>query len=37
MKKIKEFVTFWGPSINDWTGDGPDKRFQAEEQGPVCR
>jgi mannose-6-phosphate isomerase-like protein (cupin superfamily) len=30
MKKIKEFVTFWGPSINDWTGDGPDKRFVVE-------
>ena len=30
MKKtIKEFVTFWGPSINDWT-DGPDRRFVIE-------
>lgn len=30
MKKIKEFVTFWGPSINDWTDGGPDKRFVVE-------
>jgi mannose-6-phosphate isomerase-like protein (cupin superfamily) len=30
MKKIKEFVTFWGPSINDWAEGGPDKRFVVE-------
>jgi mannose-6-phosphate isomerase-like protein (cupin superfamily) len=30
MKKIKEFVTFWGPSINDWAEGGPDRRFVVE-------
>lgn len=30
MKKIKEFVTFWGPSINDWAEGGLDKRFVVE-------
>jgi len=25
-KTIREFVTYWGPSIADW-GNGPDKRF----------
>jgi mannose-6-phosphate isomerase-like protein (cupin superfamily) len=30
MKKIKEFVTFWGPSINDWSEGGPDQRFVVE-------
>ncbi len=28
-KKIKEFVTHWGPSIADW-GDGTEKRFVIE-------
>lgn len=28
-KKIKEFVTHWGPSITDW-GDGTEKRFVIE-------
>ena len=27
-KKIKEFVTYWGPSITDWN-DGTEKRFAA--------
>jgi mannose-6-phosphate isomerase-like protein (cupin superfamily) len=25
-KTVKEFVTYWGPSINDW-GDGTERRF----------
>jgi mannose-6-phosphate isomerase-like protein (cupin superfamily) len=28
-KIIKEFVTYWGPSINDW-GDGTERRFVIE-------
>jgi hypothetical protein len=26
MMKIKEFVTYWGPSIADW-GDGTEQRL----------
>lgn len=35
LKKIKEFVTFWGPSINDWTDGGPDKRFVVERDADL--
>lgn len=28
-KKVKEFVTHWGPSINDWS-DGTEKRWVIE-------
>src|SRR5687768_13083299 len=28
-KKIKEFVTYWGPSITDWN-DGTERRFVIE-------
>jgi hypothetical protein len=28
-KKIKEFVTHWGPSITDWN-DGTEQRFVIE-------
>ena len=33
-KKIKEFVTHWGPSITDW-GDGTEQRFVIERDEDV--
>lgn len=35
-KTIKEFVTYWGPSISDW-GDGPDKRFVIERDESLLK
>ena len=34
--KVKEFVTYWGPSLNDW-GDGTDKRFVIERDEDLLR
>lgn len=31
MARIMEYVTYWGPSINDWT-NGSDKRFAIERE-----
>jgi mannose-6-phosphate isomerase-like protein (cupin superfamily) len=35
-KKIKEFVTYWGPSINDW-GDGTERRFTIERDEDLLK
>ena len=35
-KKVKEFVTYWGPSIADW-GDGPDERFIIERDEDLLK
>jgi mannose-6-phosphate isomerase-like protein (cupin superfamily) len=35
-KTIKEFVTYWGPSIADW-GDGPDERFIIERDEELLK
>src|SRR3954449_4602842 len=35
-KTIKEFVTYWGPSINDW-GDGTEKRFVVERDEELLK
>ena len=36
MSVIKEFVTYWGPSINDW-GDGTEKRFVIERDEALLK
>jgi mannose-6-phosphate isomerase-like protein (cupin superfamily) len=36
VKKIKEFVTYWGPSINDW-GDGTEQRFVIERDEDLLK
>jgi hypothetical protein len=36
MKKIKEFVTYWGPSITDW-GDGTERRFVIERDEDLLK
>ena len=36
VKKIKEFVTYWGPSINDW-GDGTERRFTIERDEDLLK
>ena len=35
-KKVKEFVTYWGPSINDW-GDGTEQRFVIERDEELLK
>jgi hypothetical protein len=35
-KTIKEFVTYWGPSINDW-GDGTERRFTIERDEKLLK
>lgn len=35
-KTVKEFVTYWGPSINDW-GDGTEKRFVIERSEALLK
>lgn len=35
-KIIKEYVTYWGPSVTDW-GDGPDKRFTIERDEDLLK
>ena len=35
-KKVKEFVTYWGPSINDW-GDGTEQRFVIERDEALLK
>ena len=35
-KIVKEFVTYWGPSISDW-GDGPDKRFTIDRDEDLLK
>jgi mannose-6-phosphate isomerase-like protein (cupin superfamily) len=35
-KKIKEFVTYWGPSIADW-GDGTEQRFVIERDEELLK
>ena len=35
-KKVKEFVTYWGPSINEW-GDGTEKRFVIERDEDLLK
>jgi hypothetical protein len=35
-KTIKEFVTYWGPSINDW-GDGTERRFVIERDEDLLK
>jgi mannose-6-phosphate isomerase-like protein (cupin superfamily) len=35
-KKIKEFVTYWGPSITDWN-DGTEKRFVIERDEELLK
>ena len=35
-KIVKEFVTYWGPSINDW-GDGTEKRFVTERDESLLK
>lgn len=36
MSTIKEFVTYWGPSIADW-GDGTEKRFVVERDEALLK
>jgi hypothetical protein len=36
VNKIKEFVTYWGPSINDW-GDGTERRFTIERDEDLLK
>lgn len=36
MAKIKEFVTYWGPSITDWN-DGTEKRFVIERDEELLK
>jgi mannose-6-phosphate isomerase-like protein (cupin superfamily) len=36
MAKIKEYVTYWGPSIGDW-GDGVEKRFVVERDEELLK
>lgn len=35
-KIVQEFVTFWGPSINEW-GDGSDTRFVVDRDEELLR
>lgn len=35
-RTIREYVTFWGPSINDW-GDGTERRFSVERDEDLLR
>jgi hypothetical protein len=35
-KIVQEFVTFWGPSINEW-GDGSDTRFVVDRDEDLYR
>jgi quercetin dioxygenase-like cupin family protein len=35
-KIVQEFVTFWGPSINEW-GDGSDTRFVVDRDEALYR
>ena len=35
-KTVKEFVTYWGPSLNDW-GDGTEKRFVIERDEDLLK
>ncbi len=35
-KIVKEFVTHWGPSLNDW-GDGTEQRFVIERDEELLK
>lgn len=35
-KIVKEFVTYWGPSLNDW-GDGTERRFVVERDEELLK
>jgi len=35
-KTVKEFVTHWGPSLNDW-GDGTEQRFVIERDEKLLK
>jgi hypothetical protein len=35
-KTVKEYVTYWGPSLNEW-GDGTDKRFVIERDEDLLK
>ncbi len=35
-KVVQEFITFWGPSINEW-GDGSDTRFVVDRDEDLYR
>jgi len=35
-KIVKEFVTYWGPSLNDW-GDGTEQRFVIERDESLLK
>lgn len=35
-KQVPEFITFWGPSINDW-GNGPDTRLVVQRDEDLLK
>lgn len=35
-KKVKEFVTYWGPSVSEW-GDGTEKRYEIERDEDLLK